>query len=77
MSETLMQTKTLLISAGHSDTDPGPGTGEAVCEQITHNADRLAKYQSVYDTRTREISDGDGGFIEHTPPFKFDIMAGA
>lgn len=53
----------------------GPGTAERVYQQIQDDPEKLALYESVYDTAPREVDDGEGGTITITPPFKFGMLA--
>lgn len=53
----------------------GTGTSDRVYQQIQVDAEKLAVYESVYDTTPREVEDGKGGTITITPPFKFGMLA--
>jgi hypothetical protein len=53
----------------------GTGTADRVYQQIQDDAEKLAMYESVYDTAPREVDDGEGGTMTITPPFKFGILA--
>jgi hypothetical protein len=53
----------------------GTGTADRIYQQIQDDAEKLAMYESVYDTAPREVDDGEGGTMTITPPFKFGILA--
>lgn len=56
-------------------TYTGTGTAARVFEQIQGNGDKLALYSSVYNLDPIEVSDGEGGTMTITPPFKFGMLA--
>lgn len=53
----------------------GTGTADRIYQQIHDDAEKLAIYESVYDTSPRMVDDGEGGTMEVTPPFKFGMLA--
>lgn len=53
----------------------GTGTADRVYQQIQDDAEKLALYESVYNTAPREVDDGEGGTMTITPPFKFGMLA--
>lgn len=53
----------------------GTGTADRVYQQIIDDPEKLAIYESVYDTSPREVDDGEGGTMTITPPFKFGMLA--
>lgn len=53
----------------------GTGTADRVYQQINDDPEKLALYESVYDTSPKEIDDGEGGTVTITPPFKFGMLA--
>lgn len=53
----------------------GTGTADRVYQQIQDDPAALAIYESVYDTASREVDDGEGGTVTVTPPFKFGMLA--
>lgn len=53
----------------------GTGTADRVYRQIQEDPEKLAIYESVYDTSPRTVDDGEGGTMEFTPPFKFGMLA--
>ncbi|WP_286903099.1 hypothetical protein [Vreelandella sedimenti] len=53
----------------------GTGTADHIYQQIQNDAEKLALYESVYDTSPRIVDDGEGGTMEFTPPFKFGMLA--
>lgn len=53
----------------------GVGTADRLYQQIQADQDALALYESVYDTSSREIDDGEGGTTTYTPPLKFGMLA--
>lgn len=53
----------------------GTGTADRIYQQIQDDAKKLALYESVYDTSSRIVEDGEGGTMEFTPPFKFGMLA--
>lgn len=56
-------------------TYKGIGTTDRVYQQILDDPEKLALYESVYDTAPREMDDGEGGTTTYTPPFKFGMLA--
>ncbi|MGP5325906.1 hypothetical protein [Vreelandella titanicae] len=53
----------------------GTGTADRVYQQIQDDTEKLALYESVYNTAPREVRDGEGGTMTITPPFKFGMLA--
>lgn len=53
----------------------GVGTGDRLYQQIKADPEALALYESVYDTSSHEIDDGEGGTTTYVPPFKFGMLA--
>lgn len=53
----------------------GTGTADRVYQQIQDDAEKLALYESIYETEPREVDDGEGGTVTIKPPFKFGMLA--
>lgn len=53
----------------------GTGTADRLYQQIQNDTEKRAIYESVYDTSSRIVEDGEGGTMEFTPPFKFGMLA--